>query len=361
MRGGWNGKDSSSRCIRRQLRLTERNPLPNSIFSRLIIGLICAYTGFGCAETAPPPCACPAGTPVSMVGEKKIEDGPGMRQCSLETFKLHSPAMTRDIEVGVLLPPAYAKNPNQRFPVLYAMHGMSAPYLTWTTMFPLLQAITEKPMIVVVFNGDRDSCFFDATKRPRSLFTTFFFKELVPFLDHAYRIDPKLRGATGFSMGGLGALHYMLTRPDFFVGVSSISEALYWPNEGDQWPGKGLRGKPSHVVVALLGAYEENKAEYERVSLLDRFETARINKTKLPPLYFPCGTEDEDINAVRNARDVLSANPQITLEYQESPGKHEYKYWRDTSPAMIDFHWRTFQSTYSPKNIYHSPDPGKAP
>src|SRR5262249_13662049 len=87
----------------------------------------------------------------------------------------------------------------------------------------------------VCFDADYGSNFVDAprpilwsrdhkdTSLKKSLFTTFFFDELVPYLDKNYRVNPQQRMLTGFSMGAYGAYHYMLTKPDMFVSVGFMS------------------------------------------------------------------------------------------------------------------------------------------
>ena len=57
--------------------------------------------------------------------------------CTVEKFTIPSKAMKRDIKVAVLLPPQYGEKNDARFPVLYTLHGASAPYATFAEMGPL--------------------------------------------------------------------------------------------------------------------------------------------------------------------------------------------------------------------------------
>lgn len=290
---------------------------------------------------APPPtaCACPPESPAAVVSDKQVRQGADYQDCVLETGKLHSPVMHRDIDVAVLLPPAYAADPNRRFPVLFALHGMGAPFMSWADMAPLRKALANQPMVVVMFNGDRAGWYIDAMQRPRSQFTTFFFEELAPWVDRTYRTDPARRGATGFSMGANGAFHYMLSRPDFFVGVSGLSSGFNYFNEG---------GRAPHVTLeALLGPGTERQEDYRRIGIRRRLEAASVDGISLPPLFLGCGTEDRTLEACRTFRDTVTRAGH-RLEYAESPGGHAWPYWRDASTAVIDFHWRTFQGSRRP-------------
>jgi len=283
-------------------------------------------------EFVPSPCACPPGTPVRIVGGRTATAPGELDGCGRESFRLHSPCMGRDIEAAVLTPPAYEEDSTRRFPILYALHGRGAPYLCWTEMAPLRRALAAMPMLVVVFNGDSDGCYVDATRRPRSLFRTFFFRELAPFVESAWRADPARRGVTGFSMGGAGAAGFMAERPEFFAGVSFLSSGLdltvSW-TDGDV---------PRGILNPLLGPVAEAAAEHRRASAFERIAAAIASGKRLPPMLMACGTEDHVLPGARRARDFL-ARCGAAAEYLESPGGHHWPYWRDISAKVVEFHW----------------------
>jgi len=132
-------------------------------------------------------------------------------------------------------------------------------------------------------------------------------------------------------MGGFGAFHYMLAAPGRFSAVSSLSgwfesSAAIAP---DMLPG----------LEALLGPCSAN---CEKLAALDPF--IRIEKQlaagiKFPPLLLTCGTEDFLLQNNRNMHAFLTKLG-IPHEYLETPGAHDWPYWRDISSAVIDFHWR---------------------
>ena len=266
--------------------------------------------------------------------------------CVVEKFTVHSPSMDRDIQALVVLPPGYKDHPDKKYPILYAMHGSAAPYDSFSQMAPLRARLKDEPMIVVCFDGDTGSMYIDAplpqkwsrdsknTSTAKSLFTTFFFDELVPYVDQHYRVNPKQRMLTGFSMGGYGAFHYMLIKPGMFASVSSMSgyfpvltppgkEELAW------WP-------------QLLGPYAGNETGYRAADVYVQLKDDLARGVKLPPIMLRCGAQDDLVVHNRQMRDFLKANG-ITCDYGETPGIHNWTFWRDTSPAIIDFHWRSLQ------------------
>jgi len=282
-----------------------------------------------------------------VLGEKSITmpaDG-----TVIEKFFIPSAAMDRHVRVFVVLPPAYASAPGGRFPALYTLHGSGAPYATFGEMAPLRAALANQPMLVVGFDGDKEGWYIDSPLRRDSQFETFFFQELIPYIERNYRVIREARGVTGFSMGGFGAFHYMLAYPEMFAGVSALSGVF------GIVPGPaGVEAPPAEPVyatrrnlredglVALLGDPDQNKGAYERVDVMHGLEVAVAKGVRLPPLYLTCGAEDSLLRESRVLRDWLSEK-RIPCEYVEKPGGHDWPFWRGSSAEIIDFHWRSFQ------------------
>ncbi|MEK7412115.1 MAG: alpha/beta hydrolase-fold protein [Planctomycetota bacterium] len=278
---------------------------------------------------------------------------PTAEGCTVMRLSVPSAAMGRPVQIVALLPPTYQQDPTARFPVLYALHGSSAACDCWADMAPLRAALVKQPMIVLMFDGDSGSMYLDSPilqtdylrpppkgspTRPapppaRSLFTTFFFDELIPSTDLLFRSHPKQRMLTGFSMGGYGAFHYMLCRPDAFVSVSSLSGAFM----SMAHPSKDT----SEWMSELLGDPKVNHVRFREVDIELRLIDAVIRKIPLPPIFLHCGSDDTGL--VEGNRDFARflAAMRVPSRYLETPGEHNWKFWRDASLGIIDFHWRT--------------------
>jgi len=263
--------------------------------------------------------------------------------CSIHRFTVHSPAMGRDIQSVVILPPEYDSQPEKRYPILYTFHGHAAPHDTFAAMDPLRRALVDKPMIVTCLDADAASFYIDSplpqkagrvagdTTLVKSLFTTFFLHEFIPAIDAAYRVNPAQRMLTGFSMGGFGAFHYMLAAPGQFAAVSSLSGWFESANS--------ILPHVMPMLEGLLGPISECRDKLDELDPFVRIEKQRAAGIKFPPFLLTCGTEDFLLQQNRNMHDFLD-KLSIAHEYLETPGAHDWPYWRDISPAIIDFHWR---------------------
>lgn len=330
-----------------------------------LVAVCAAAMVAGCAANGKERSAVSESTAPQAAGERTVEAMP--EGCVRELFTVPSPSMKRDIRAAVVLPPCYKDKPAARYPVLYAMHGMGAPYTTFTDMSPLRKFMVDHPMILVCFDGDRASGYIDSTEKPESQFTTFFFDELMPYVAKHYRTSGR-EALTGFSMGGFGSMHYLLTRPEAFTSASSLSGAfmLFAP------PPPGGQARRSD----LLGDYETNKEAYARCAVHARLEAWIADGKKLPPLLLTCGTEDRLIKANRDFVNFLAEQNQkiidnrikpeveklsdkdeqrarfaelqrrwmIDFTYVETPGAHDWPYWRGMSEEIARFHWKHFQA-----------------
>ena len=290
-----------------------------------VVNLSLAAACLGCVS-----CVSTISDGLSDVAPKKIDI---LDECRFERYGMPSKILDNTIRVAVVLPPEYAKNPDKKYPVLYTLHGYGAPYATFAHMSPLRKALKNKPMIVTCFEAG-NNYYIDSPDKRNSMYTKFFFEEFIPFIDANYRIDPDRRALTGFSMGGFGSFHYALTKPEMFKSASSLSGAF--PHTETTSKRNKKTFKP------LLGPYEENKEKYAAISPFLRIAEYGKNGVKLPPFFLHCGDKDFLLEENREMRKFLKEQGQ-KCEYLESPGAHNWTFWKNASKGIIDFHWQYFK------------------
>ncbi|AFY31648.1 esterase family protein [Calothrix sp. PCC 7507] len=137
----------------------------------------------------------------------------------LESF--NSPAMGTVRNYGVILPPDYNKNLQERYPVIFLLHGGHDDSRAYTDKYALLSVLHElyqsgklPPSIVITPDGnDRrgsnpfyDPDYFDG---PNGKLGTLIGSELVQVVKSRYRTSkkPQLWAMGGVSSGGWGALN----------------------------------------------------------------------------------------------------------------------------------------------------------
>lgn len=111
----------------------------------------------------------------------------------------------------------------------------------------------------------------------------------------------------GLSMGGFGALRLAGKFPAQFAAAAGLSSITDF-------------AQMSLFVEERLGSY---LALEEDQSVL---RTLLVNRDRLPPLRFDCGTADPLIEHNRVLHAALTQHG-IPHEYEEFPGGHEWPYW----------------------------------
>ncbi len=269
--------------------------------------------------------------------------------CQVDRFTLYSRSMERDIKVVVVLPPVYNREPAARFPILYTLHGYGAPYDTWAVMSKLQKELKTKPFIYTCFDGDVGSYYIDsfypaktarnqearADETPKkSLFKTFFFDEFMPAIDEWYRVNPDKRAVTGFSMGGCGAMSFMLEKPAQFSSVSGLSSTYFDYMDP--------HAKSTRIMLEYLGPQNEFPERYAAHDHYQRIEKHLAAGGTYPPIYQHIGTEDFLLEQNHKFRDYAEAQG-LDLTYMESPGGHDWKFWHPASVGVAEFHWAHWQ------------------
>lgn len=148
-----------------------------------------------------------------------------------------------DRDVTVYLPPAYQREPDRRFPVIYMLHGYTDDDLRWfgwrqhwidlaTVLDEAITADSVREFIVVMPNAYTR---FQGSMYSSSVTTgdweSFIAKDLVAWADTNYRTIAHVasRGLAGHSMGGYGTLRIGMKHPDVFGSIYALSPCCLAP------------------------------------------------------------------------------------------------------------------------------------
>jgi enterochelin esterase-like enzyme len=222
----------------------------------------------------------------------------------VNAVKIPSPTLRYAIDARVYLPPCYTAN-QERYPVLYLLHGLSFTETQWVRLgAPLaadeLIAAGEIAPLIIVMPRDRLDDRLD----------TAFAADLVPYVDATYRTLPDRlhRAIGGLSRGGGWSVHLGLHYPQLFGRIGA------------------------HSVALFVG--EENR--------LLQWLRAAMKAEIAPAFYVDIGEGDGQRQGAFWLSQVLSS---VGLEYtyQVQPGGHTEKYWSAHVADYLRFYaagWR---------------------
>jgi enterochelin esterase-like enzyme len=164
-----------------------------------------------------------------------------VRAGTIAAASAHSAALGEDIAYNVYLPDGY-QNGAQRYPVLYLLHGRGDSMQAWTQVKSSLDEMIQQqvipPVIAVMPDApwsERGSWYVDSAYTgsdiPGRPVETALTRDLVQAVDATYRTAPirQARLVGGYSMGGAGALRFVLAHQDLFGSALVLSPAIYTP------------------------------------------------------------------------------------------------------------------------------------
>lgn len=236
---------------------------------------------------------------------------------TVDTVQIFSEAMQRDIPAIVITPDGYQEVSEQRFPVIYLLHGYSDDYSGWVTKAPGVDQLADRHRVILVCpDGGYDSWYLDSPVDSSSQYETHVAEEVVAYVDKHYRTlaQPAGRAITGLSMGGHGALFLAIRHLDTFGAAGSMSGGVDLTYNINNW---NIKGK--------LGPYERNPLRWDSLSVVNMAPSLSADQLAL---IVDCGVDDFFFRINQQLHEILLEH-QIPHDYIERPGAHNWPYWTD--------------------------------
>ena len=192
-------------------------------------------------------------------------------------------------QVFVYLPPGYDKNPKQRYPVLYLLHGSGDTAESWTQagsanliLDNLIAEKKAKPMIVVMPFGHAVPFGSppDIAKKNVPLMEEYMIKEILPWAESKYRVAAgrQNRAIAGLSMGGGQTFAISFGHLDLFSNIGVFSSA-----PGQDWAERNkalladAKGTNAKLNVFWYGIGDKDQLAYPRA----KDATEMLNKNQI--------------------------------------------------------------------------------
>ena len=205
-------------------------------------------------------------------------------------------------------PPGYNQNSNQKYPVLYILHGGGEDERGWAMqgktdliLDNLIAGKKAKPMLVVMPDANMPVAGFG--EEGLKAFAQEMETVVIPFVDKNYRTETNAKGRAlaGLSMGGINTLYTGLYHTNLFSYLGVFSSGWIVPAQNEL----------AEAQYGFLAKNEQN-----------------VNND-LKVLFVSDG-DKEDI-AYKNCRTMLSEFDKLKIKYTyyEYPGGHTWPVWRN--------------------------------
>jgi len=248
--------------------------------------------------------------------------------------KLASKALGATLPFTVYLPDGYYDS-FDKFPVVYLLHGSGGDEKSWLdyvgvreTLDGLIRRRHIAPMVAIMPGGGA-SWWIDGSAQKMQ---TALIDELMPYVEKQYEIKTGRanRAIAGISMGGFGALHLSLTRPDLVCAAGLLSPAIQ--------PLPGLESS----ARADKGQFADDNGFNPDLWKAQRYPAQLFNyrlKNQIVPMYITSGDHDKQVTPAMTS-ELYMALQEVQPEKVELrivDGAHEWMTFRDALPRALRY------------------------
>jgi len=259
-----------------------------------------------------------------------------------DNLTVTSKILKSERKYAVYLPSGYETS-QRSYPVLYLLHGATDNHTGWV-QFGEVQRIADKAiqdgtataMVIVMPDADTGRMGYFNSISGDWNYEDFFFQEFMPTIEKTYRIkaEKRYRAVAGLSMGGGGTFMYALHHPDLFSSACPLS-AYIGPLSIEEARTRMAKSDPGITDEARIKAY------FEKHNALDLISQIPDDQKKAVRWYIDCG--DDDFLYEGNCLiHIAMRKKEIPHEFRVRDGAHNWTYWREALPAVLEFVSETF-------------------
>lgn len=213
---------------------------------------------------------------------------------------------------------------DKRFPVLWLLHGLfddESMFLRYTS---IERYASDNQLAVVMPRAER-SFYTDMAHGGR--YWHYITEELPQRMRFFYPIStkPAENFVAGASMGGYGAYKWAFSHPDRFAGVAALSGVMDITAFGQDNPDL----VPDWPLIFDQANLRDTPADLNY--LVDHMQPNHLS------VYQTVGTEDFLYQMNHEMKAVLSANFGNRYTYTEGPGNHDFKFWDQQLPTIMNW------------------------
>jgi len=261
-----------------------------------------------------------------------------------ECVSLPSKILARTVPYCVLLPPSYDAEKTRRYPILYLLHGLgdNEEMLVHSGGMNLVEDLWEQHQLgeFLIVTPAGGASFYINSRDGKRRYEDFFLQEFMPGIEKRYRAQAGRgsRGIAGISMGGYGALHMAFRHPQLFAAVGAHSAALM-----EKMPNISAENSRQIGRLRVLGDAFGSPFDPAFWNQNDPEAIARTANLAGLKIYFDCGSEDDyGFDAGAAALDKLLTSRHIAHEFHLYPGGHNWSYFAEHLPALLEFEFHVF-------------------
>ena len=254
-----------------------------------------------------------------------------------DQLSMKSSILNAERHFAIYLPPDYESS-TRSYPVLYLLHGSGDDQTGWVQFGEVLRITDEAirkgkatPMIIVMPDANTGQRGYYNDINGKWNYEDFFFKELMPHVEKTYRIkkEKRYRAISGLSMGGGGSFMYALHHPELFSSSAPLSAYVGPLTIEDLKENLNRNGQTNYTEQELDDYFRSHSA----VELVKNMAADQLSSVRW---YIDCG-DDDFLFEGNSLIHIEMKKKQIAHEYRVRDGAHNWTYWRESLPEVLEF------------------------
>jgi len=254
-----------------------------------------------------------------------------------DQLSMKSSILNAERHFAIYLPPDYESS-TRSYPVLYLLHGSGDDQTGWVQFGEVLRITDEAirkgkatPMIIVMPDANTGQRGYYNDINGKWNYEDFFFKELMPHVEKTYRIkkEKRYRAISGLSMGGGGSFMYALHHPELFSSSAPLSAYVGPLTIEDLKENLNRNGQTNYTEQELDDYFKSHSA----VELVKNMAADQLSSVRW---YIDCG-DDDFLFEGNSLIHIEMKKKQIAHEYRVRDGAHNWTYWRESLPEVLEF------------------------
>jgi enterochelin esterase-like enzyme len=269
--------------------------------------------------------------------ERMLPDKPQQFPRYQTDLTMHSNILGITLLYSVFLPADYVEHPENRYGVVYLLHGLGDNHQSWNDKYLNICSAIEQmeaenglpPMIYVMPQGFRS--YYVNRYNGSYSYMDMFANELVSFIDRSYRSIPDRtkRAAVGYSMGGYGAMILPSKHPELFSVAVPLSMSFRTNQQYITEPASGWDGQWGAIFGGMGTSDTARLTDYYKAHCPFYMFNAQSASSFAEVSYFlDCGDDEEQLLVANDDLHVLLRDLGISHEYRVRNGAHQSSYWR---------------------------------
>ena len=228
----------------------------------------------------------------------------------------------------VILPTDTSDMPEDGYPVLYLLHGLSDDHTKWLRSTRIEEYAMKYNLCVVMPEAQ---CSFYCNMANGLPYDDFITKDLPEFIEKTFPVtkDREKTFIAGLSMGGFGALKSGMREYKKYgacAGLSAVTDPFSKVDADDEYRYRLAR--------SVLGESFKKRAEDD--VYLSAQKLAKLPAEHRPRIYFAIGKSDflyDDNQKFKAHLDSLN----LPYTYEEGEGYHDWNFWDEYIQHALKF------------------------